>query len=226
MYTPDASSSSYSYYWDCYTTADNYTGGARCYSTNSGVTWYYTSSYDHYFQAYITPANQIWSDPSNSDTVYTAVKDPVLADIDLGDIGSANVLVTVTAPPNGTAGQTGLKIERDDEGEDWADSVIVRDWDNTYSYTDIVPTNGVWYYKITLRNGDSVETTGLISSLDVQGIMPAGPTGFYGDNVTVDGITWHWIDNSDGEFGFEIQEPGMPDVQMLDSAANSTFVTD
>jgi hypothetical protein len=65
------------------------------------------------------------------------------------------VTITVTPPPNSTAGSTGVRIERDMSNTFSAPNVV---WDSpaTYTIIDVAPGSGTWYYRIGFRNGDAV----------------------------------------------------------------------
>jgi len=70
-----------------------------------------------------------------------------------------NVTVTVVPPPNSTAGQTGVWIERAPDDSFTTGTVVVQGYAPTYTMTNIPPAPGVWWYRIRFQNGDGIPST-------------------------------------------------------------------
>ena len=94
---------------------------------------------------------------SNSAAVYTKVHDPLAADFSLAVISSSQIDVTVTPPPNGTAGQTGCEIDRSPDGVGaW---VTIKPFSNVYVASDMgLAASTTYYYRFRYRNGDAIVT--------------------------------------------------------------------
>ncbi len=221
--TITTSSSAYYRNYVYYENSDSYAGGQYFYY--DGVNWTSTATYDFMFRTHMIHYTRNYSGVTTSDACYTLVHDPGDADLALNDLHSGGQIeVVVTPPPNPAADQTAVYIERDSDPEFSSPVVIDSDWTKTYTHTDTVPANGIFYYRITFRNGDGVETEQYVDSIDVVGFPPIAPDGFYGDGVTPDSITWNWNDNSSDEHGFEIQDGD--DSHVIDAAADATSIVE
>jgi titin len=163
-----------------------------------------------------------YSTASNSDTKCTLVHDPTASDFTLTHLGNGQVQVVVTPPLNQTIDSTGVYIERDEDGANWLNAVLVGGgWTNTYTHTDNVSTGSTWYYRITFRN--AVGTATAVSPVKtITPTVPATPTNFGGTAASTTSITWHWTDNATDEDGFEVQDSSdtmMAEIAVVDATS-------
>jgi hypothetical protein len=134
------------------------------------------------------------SDPSNSDTKYTLAHNPLDSDFTVATLGNGQVRIDVVPPPNSTGDFTGVKIERDEDGDFLGgDYAVVQGFAAVYSnIIDTVPAGGIYYYRIIYQNGDEVPTTpSNAKTIDVPGELGA-PLNFGGTGTALDQIEWAW----------------------------------
>jgi hypothetical protein len=65
-----------------------------------------------------------------------------------------DVTITITPPPNPTAGSTGVRIERDSSGTFLA-PVVIQNYAPAYTKVE-VRVGGPWHYRIRFRNGGAI----------------------------------------------------------------------
>ncbi len=173
--------------------------------------WTAYTSDDFVFRTYMNFTTALYdSDKSNYVKRYTLVTDPVTADFTVTPLGNGEALIeVVTKPYNSYAGLTGAKIERG-TFSNLSDAVTVMDFDAVYSFTDTVPTAGTFYYGVTLRNGDGIETARAISAGDLIPGPLAVPAPLSGAGISTTQIRWSWT-NILGETGYLIEtSAGIP----------------
>ncbi len=208
-----------------YENSDAYAGGQYYFYNSATSTWTPTATYDFMFRTHMIPMNRNYSNASTDGPVYTLVHGPVAADLSLTDLHSnGQVEVVVTPPPNPTAGSTAVYIERDTDPGFSSPVEIGGGWTTTYTHTDTVPSNDLYYYRITFRNGDGTPTNSYVDSIDVIGYPPNEPLAFYGDTITASSITWNWTDDSSDETGFEVQDD--TDALVADVGADTSSVVE
>ncbi len=132
--------------------------------------------------------------------------------------GENSIYISMASPPNPSAGQTGVQVERATNSAFTTGLATVQSFTSNYSLID-TPGTGTFYYKIKYRN--QVGTSTAYSPVRRVVVFTSAeiPTGFEGVNPTVDSITWRWTDNSSNEEGFDVQQPGTPDIWKTNAAA-------
>jgi PKD repeat protein len=163
---------------------------------------------------------RIYSGISEEVSIYTAVHDPVDADFTVtpGAFGEADI--AVTPPNNQDVGDTGVRIRRSPNA-DMSGAVIIKDYDVPgYTYTDTVPSGGTWYYAITFRNAEGLETT----ESSPKSVIVSGPIGvpgnFTGEGTATDTITWSWEEVASVD-GYLFQDGSGNTVTLIDAPASS-----
>jgi fibronectin type 3 domain-containing protein len=116
-----------------------------------------------------------------SDTAvrYTRVHDPAAADFALAVVSSNRIDVTVTPPPNASAGRTACRIERSPDGTNWTAPPIKSFDEAGYSKSDTgLDPETTYFYRIAYRNGDGVVTAASpVRSATTLPLPPPAPTG-------------------------------------------------
>jgi hypothetical protein len=116
------------------------------------------TAYTRHCHAYNVPDTaRNYSGPSETATKYTLVDAPLDSDWTCATTAT-DVTITITAPPSSTSGDTGVKVERADDADFTVNVTPIQNFIATYSLTDTPPGTGTFYYRITFRNGDAVET--------------------------------------------------------------------
>jgi hypothetical protein len=93
------------------------------------------------------------SGPTGALTRVTRVHDPVAADLSLSVVSGSQINVTVTPPPNGTAGYTGVQIDRSTDQVIWN---TIKGMSSVYGVNDTNLLGGTtYYYRIWFRNSDA-----------------------------------------------------------------------
>jgi hypothetical protein len=137
-------------------------------------------------------SDAVYSGPSSSAAVYTKVHDPTASDYYLSIISSTQIDVVVTAPPNGSSGSTGVKIERQN-GSKWT---LLQDFAANYLFHDTGRSANTSYtYRITFQNGNAVATA-VSPTQSITTSAPATPTGFAGAIQSPTSILWSWTDDA------------------------------
>jgi hypothetical protein len=116
---------------------------------------------------------------SNTAVRYTRVHDPAAADFALAVVSSNRIDVTVTPPPNASAGRTACRIERSPDGTNWTAPPIKSFDEAGYSKSDTgLDPETTYFYRIAYRNGDGVVTAASpVRSATTLPPPPPAPTG-------------------------------------------------
>jgi hypothetical protein len=87
---------------------------------------------------------------------YSGVHNPGTGDFKTAGASPTEIDITVTPPPNKTAGSTGCLIQHSLDGTTWT---TIKAFSNVYTYSDTGLTTGTKYwYRIQFQNGDGVAT--------------------------------------------------------------------
>lgn len=150
---------------------------------------------------------------------YTLVHAPTAADFFVNATSSTGISITVTPPPNSTAGTTGCLIEyKANSSGTW---LVAKAFSNVYTSTVGSLTAATLYdVRVTLRNGDSVSTA-VSPTQSILTSTPPVPTGFAGAALTTTSIQWSWtIPANSGETTFVLHDAS--EVVKGSPAANAT----
>lgn len=125
---------------------------------------------------------------SNTAAKYTRVHDPTVSDFTPLIVSQTSVEITVTQPPNGTAGSTGCEIQRTSDFSTWT---VVKAFSNVYVYTDSTVSSSLLYrYRIRYRNGDAVVGPESASILIAFAPTPLKPVSGTSTNDTTPTFEW------------------------------------
>ncbi len=183
--------------------------------------------YDLFFRTYVDSGSGVAdSAASNATARYTLVHDPVSGDYTITTtFGTLDVDISVTPPPNNPyTDLTGLKIRRGLQ-PDLSDGTVVKSYyapgtTEEYDFTDTVPGSDTYYYGITFRNGDGIETAEHITGpIDVQGELPS-PTSLTGTGTSTTTILWEWPDDVTGSDGYLLEDESGNPIAMLKRPAD------
>ncbi|TET34613.1 MAG: hypothetical protein E3J72_13635 [Planctomycetota bacterium] len=111
------------------------------------------------------------SSSSNTNSACTLVHDPGDPDLALSEIGSGQVQIDIAQPLNPTTGSTGVYVERDTTPA-FSSAYTVMDWTKNYSFINVVPIAGLYYYQIKFRNQDGIVTATYNESITVASDPP------------------------------------------------------
>jgi PKD repeat protein len=199
--------------------AGTYAGGNGAFNLGSG--WKSLPAFDGAFRTFVDVGSGLLdSDASNSTDIYTLVHDPIDTDVTITTVtGSLDVDIYVTPPPNPNADLTGVQIRRGTDAV-LSDGVIVKSFyapatTEVYDYIDTVPATDTYYYGITFRNGDGIETAEYITGqIDVIGDLGV-PANFSGVGITTTLIEWTWTDDIDEADGYILEDDTGALIMML-----------
>lgn len=144
------------------------------------------------------------SNPSTAKTAYSRVHDATIADFSLSVVSGSQINVTVTPPPNGTLGTTGVYIQRSTDNATWT---LAQNWSNVYAFSNTgLLGNTTYYYRIVFRNGGSVASLYSASrSATTPPTPPPTPSAVVGTALSTTSISWTW-GNVANESGFELHD--------------------
>jgi titin len=158
------------------------------------------------YTRHVHASNATGSSPASaSAAVYTRVHDPLAGDFTVITVSSSRIDLSVTAPPNGSAAQTGCEIDRSADGVGgW---VTIKPFSSVYAASDTgLSPDTTYYYRFRYRNGDAVATLySPTKSQTTSPVPPPAPAGFAGTALSPSSIQWTW-GNVAGETGFEVHD--------------------
>jgi fibronectin type 3 domain-containing protein len=128
------------------------------------------------------------SPPSADVQVWTLVHDATASDFALSAASGTSVSVSVTPPPNGTQGQTGVFIFRSSDNLNFQ---LAASLTGTYQFTDLgLQARTTYYYKVEFVNGQG---SGGALSPAKSILLPLPPPGaFTGVAVSTTSVQWSW----------------------------------
>jgi PKD repeat protein len=160
-----------------------------------------------------------YSGASNNDAKCTLIHDPTDSDWTC-TLSGTDVDVNVTPPPNPTAGQTGVKVERAADLAFTENVTVVQGFTSNYSLSDN-PGPGMFYYRITFRNQEGVETAeSAPKAAEVPGEL-VSPTNFSGVGVATNQIEWTWNDDVTDADGYVLEDDSNTVIAIIPRPASS-----
>ncbi len=125
---------------------------------------------------------------SNHDSTYTLLNPPTILDISVMPISSDTLRISVTDPPNGTSGSTGMDVDAVSGNGATSSGWLAGE----YSYLDGgLNPDSIYVYKVRLKNGDGVTT----------GWSPEITFGMKGLETLVVNLTGDLYDDYNTDFG-------------------------
>lgn len=153
---------------------------------------------------------------SNSKSRATLVHDAAAGNFLLTRVASTQIDVSVTPPPNGTSGNTGVQIERSTDGAAW---FTVKPFSKVYLHHDFgLSATASYQYRIRFQNADGMasQASGGVAAPPVQ--APAAPTGVTVTPILTSFLQVRWINSPDND-GYVIHDH---DHQPLGTAGAGT----
>lgn len=133
----------------------------------------------------------------------THVHDALAADFVVTRPASAHLRVTVTPPPNGTLGNTGVQIERSTDGGPW---VVIKPFSKVYVLQDLgLSPTAAYSYRIRFQNADGIASQTSPAQSAPAATPPAAPAGFTVTPELTTMLRLAWTNVPDN-LGYEIHD--------------------